>query len=198
MGKSMCNTKRRIEKLLNIAFLLFLPLLPTPDAFGGEAERSPKEKPVAKADFVLMVKDKLISLKAKDASLKEILEEIGRRMNIEMLALLPEQEKITTEFEKLPLEEAIERLVRNYPHLLVSQESNKRITKIIALQKSGDTIPSQPDMKGPEIKKDEIKKEERPVKPETNVRKEAVRNESPPTKSFGFQFDPSQYGQKRR
>ena len=31
-------------------------------------------------------------------------------MNIEVLALLPEQEKITTEFEKLPLEEAIKRL----------------------------------------------------------------------------------------
>ena len=69
--------------------------------FGGEAERSPKGKPAAKADFVLTVKDNLISLKAKDASLKEVLEEIGRKMNIEVLALLPEQEKITTEFEKL-------------------------------------------------------------------------------------------------
>jgi hypothetical protein len=34
----------------------------------AEAERIPKGKPAAKADFVLTVKDNLISLKAKDAS----------------------------------------------------------------------------------------------------------------------------------
>jgi hypothetical protein len=33
-------------------------------------DRSPKEKPAAEADFVLTVKANLISLKAKDASLK--------------------------------------------------------------------------------------------------------------------------------
>lgn len=124
---------------------------------------------------------------------KEVLEEIGRRMSIEVFAPLPEQEKITTEFEKLSLEEAIERLVRNYPHLVVSQEADRRITRIIALQKSGDTVPSKPVTKGPEIKK-----EERSVKPETRMREEAVSQESPPPEPFRFQFDPSQYGQRRR
>jgi hypothetical protein len=40
--------------------------------FAAEAERIPKGKPVTKVDFVLTVKDNLISLKAKDASLKEV------------------------------------------------------------------------------------------------------------------------------
>ena len=193
----MSTRKRRMKRLLNIALLL-LPLLPTSVTFGGEAEGKPQGKPAAKADFVLTVKDNLVSLKAKDVSLKEVLEEIGRRMSIEVLALLPEQEKITTEFEKLPLEEAIERLIRNYPHLIVSQEGDRRITKIIALQKSGDTVSSKSLTTGPEIKKEEIKKEERSVKPETTVREQAMTKESPPSKPFSFQFDPSQYGQKRR
>src|SRR5262249_32671850 len=85
-----------------------------------EAEIKPQGKPAAKPDFALTIKDNLISLTAKEASLKGVLEEIGRRMSIEVLALLSEHEKITTEFENAPLEEAIERLIRNYPHVLVS------------------------------------------------------------------------------
>jgi hypothetical protein len=143
--------------------------------FAGELERNPKGKPAAKANFLLTVKDNLLSLKAKDASLKEILEEIGRSMNIEVLALLPEQEKITTEFEKLPLEEAIEKLIGNYPHLMVSQEGDKRITRIVALQKSVDTVPSKPV-----IKETETKKQETPVKLETRLKEQPIGKEPPP------------------
>jgi hypothetical protein len=188
----MCNTKRGMKRLLTIALLL-LPLLPTSITFGGEAERTPKGKPAAKADFVLTVKGNLISLEAKNASLKEILEEIGRKMNIEVLALLSEQEKITTEFETLPLEEAIERLIRNYPHLVVSKEGDRRITRIVALQKSGDPVQSQPAVKGPESNRPE-----KSIKLESQMREEAVKKESPQPEPFRFQFDPSQYGQKSR
>ena len=135
----------------------------------GEAEKNPKGKPAAKADFVLTIKDNLVSLNAKDASLIEILEEIGRRMSIEVFALLPEQEKVTTEFETIPLEEAIERLIRNYSHLIVSQEGDRRITRIIALQKSGITVPSNPV-----VKETEAKKQETPIKLESRMREQAV------------------------
>jgi len=70
-----------------------------------------------------------------------------------VFALLPEQEKITTEFEQLPLEETIERLIRNYSHLVVSKESDKKITQITVLRKSQDTISSKPVGAGPEIKR---------------------------------------------
>jgi hypothetical protein len=183
----MSSKRRRMKRLLNIALLL-LPLLLTSVTFGGEADGRSKGNPAAKADFVLTVKGNLISLDAKNASLKAVLEEIGRRMSIEVLALLPEQEKITTEFEAVPLEEAIERLVRNYPHLIVSQEGDRKITRIIALQKSGDPVQSQPAVKGPE----------KPIKLESRMREEAAKKESPPPEPFRFQFDPSQYGQKSR
>lgn len=165
----------------------------TAQTFAAEAERSPKGKTAAKADFVLTVIDNSISLNAKDASLKEILEEIGRRMSIEVLALLPEQEKITTEFEKLPVEEAIERLIRNYPHLILSQEGDSRITRIIALQKSGNATPSKLVMQ-----EAETRKEDTSVKLESQTREEAIRKQSPPPEPFKFEFDPSRYGTKRR
>src|SRR5919109_774800 len=100
----MWNAKRRIEKSLNIALLLFLSLLASPDAFGAETEKSAKGKPAAKPDFVLTVKDNLISLKAKDASLKEVLEEIGRRMKVDVVAGISAIQKITAEFENLSIE----------------------------------------------------------------------------------------------
>ena len=114
-------------------------------------------------------------------------------MSIEVFALLPEQEKVTTEFETIPLEEAIERLIRNYSHLIVWQEGDRRITRIIALQKSGITVPSNPV-----VKETEAKKQETPIKLESRMKDQTIRRESPPPEPFRFQFDPSQYGQKRR
>jgi hypothetical protein len=78
--------------------------------FAREPETNPKGKPPTKADFVLTVKDNLISLKAKDALLKEVLEEIGRSMKIDVVAGIPDTKKITAEFEHLSVEEAVNRL----------------------------------------------------------------------------------------
>jgi type II secretory pathway component GspD/PulD (secretin) len=180
-----------LSSLLLVALLG--PIIAATQIFGGEAETSAKGNPAAKADFVLTVKDNLVSLTAKDASLKEVLEEIGRKMNIEVFALLSEQEKTTVGFEKLPLKEAIERLIRNYPHLVVSQEGDGRITRIIALQKNRDAMPSKPV-----VKETETKKKGTPVMLESRMKEQALRQESKPTEPFRFQFDPSQYRQKRQ
>ena len=110
-------------------------------------------------------------------------------MNIEVFALLSEQEKTTVSFEKVPLKEAIERLVRNYPYLIVSREGDR----IVALQKSGDAMPSNPVIKEPETKKQETS-----VMLESRMKEQTITKESPPSKPFSFQFDPSQYGEKRR
>jgi hypothetical protein len=70
---------------------LVSPLVITPHhVSAAEADRSAKGKPATKTDFVLTIKDNLISLEAKDASLKEILEEIGRRMKVDVVAGIPD------------------------------------------------------------------------------------------------------------
>jgi hypothetical protein len=163
----------------------------------AEAERIPKGKPAAKADFVLTVKDNLISLKAKDASLKGVLEEIGRRMKIDVIAGIPDTTKITAEFENLSVEAAVNRLSTNYSYVMDSTTGQRKITKIIVLEKGKETAVSTPTTKKeekpvkPESKAREdvigkgtnesaIKKEEKSVTPETKMREEAIKKESSP------------------
>ena len=68
----MLNAKKGIEKLFWVSILLLI--IPA-SLFGGEADKKYEVKAESRADFVLTIKDSLISLTAKDASLKEIVEE---------------------------------------------------------------------------------------------------------------------------
>ena len=73
----------------------------------------------------------LISLTARDASIKTILEELGRRVNIAVVAAIPAEETITAEFSRLPLKEALTQLVNNYAYVTDSAKDTGRITKIM-------------------------------------------------------------------
>jgi hypothetical protein len=180
-----------------LLFGLAGPVMAPAQIFAAEVERIPKGKPATKADFVLTVKDNLISLKAKDASLKEVLEEIGRKMKIDVIAGIPDTKKITAEFENLSVEEAVNRLSTNHSYIMDSTNGQRRITKIIVLEKGKETAVSTPTPKKeekpvkPESKAREevigkgtnesaIKKEEKSVTPETKVREEAIKKESSP------------------
>jgi type II secretory pathway component GspD/PulD (secretin) len=167
---------------LSILIISFLPLFITSHhVSAAEAERNPKGKPAAKADFVLTVKDNLISLKAKDASLKEVLEEIARRMKIDVVAGIPDTKKITAEFENLSIEEALRRLSTNYSYAMDSTRGERKITKIIVVKEAEETALSTPT-----AKESAIKKEEKPVKTESKGREEVTRKESPSPKPFSY------------
>jgi hypothetical protein len=86
--------KIEIEKLLS-GFLLLSLFTTRTILFGAETPTKPQGAPTTRTDFVLTVKDNLISLSEKDASLKEVLEEIGRRMKIDVVGNVAENEKIT-------------------------------------------------------------------------------------------------------
>src|SRR5262249_38255164 len=163
--------------------------------FAAETERIPKGKPATKADFVRTVKDNLISLKAKNASLKEILEEIGRRMKIDVIAVISDTTKITAELYNLSVEEAVNRLSRNYAYVMDATTGQRKITKIIVLEKGKETAvstpttkkeekPAKPESKAREVGKgtneSAINKEKKSVTPETKMREEAIKKESSP------------------
>jgi len=135
----------------------------------------------SKSDFVLTIKDSLISLTAKDASLKEIVEDMGRRMKIEVVADISEEEKITIRFDKLSLEDAIKKLRTSYAYVWNSEKEEGKITKIVLL----------PDGKGTAVST--IKEEKKLVKSETRAKKEAAREKSPRPEPFKFEFDPSEF-----
>jgi hypothetical protein len=145
--------------------------------FAEEAGKTPAEPSNSQSNFILTVKDNLISLSAKDASFKELLEEIGRRMNIEVFANIPREQKLTLEFDSLSIEDAIREL-RKYASIVYVKDAKKepeQIRKIIALP---------------------IQAGARVGAPASSVREEALSQQAPRPKPFKFEFDPSQYEKK--
>lgn len=114
----MSNTKEGVKKVLNIAFRF--NLICSQGRIGLTAP---------KGDYVITVKSNRISLKAMDASLKEIVEELGRKTNIDVVAAISASKKITAAFENLSIEEAVERLSTNYSYVMDSTKGQKRSPK---------------------------------------------------------------------
>lgn len=160
--------------------LLLLCLLILPAAlFGEEAEKKTGERVGPQADFVLTIKDNLLSLNAKRASLKTILDEIGRQMHIEVVAQIPVQEKITLAFDRLSLEEALQRFgeYTNYVYVKGAEKEPGQISKVMIFPKREITVPSSPPAQEAEVKT-------------------GASTETPRPEPFKFEFDPSQYEEK--
>jgi type II secretory pathway component GspD/PulD (secretin) len=181
----MCNGKRGIEELFLVSILL-ISLLITPNSlFGGEADKKSEVNSKSRADFVLTIKNSLISLTAQDASLKQIVKEIGRRMKIEVVADISKEEKITMRFDKLSLEDAIKRLRTSYAYVWNSEKEGGKITKIVLLPEGKGTVPSRST-----TKESKIKEEKSLVKPES-------KEKSSRPEPFKFEFDPSEFMEKK-
>jgi type II secretory pathway component GspD/PulD (secretin) len=169
-----------------IILWIFLALVTPTRLFGAAENKQSQEETKTKTDFVLTIKDNLISLNAKNASLKEIVEEIGRRMKINVVANIPEEKKVTTKFDKISLEGAIKKL-REYADIIYlkgSGKDQKKITKIMVFPKREGTAPSKPA------------KEEGSAKPESKKGEETVKG-SPQPEPFKFEFDPSKFEEKK-
>ncbi len=150
----MNNARRKIERILVIfIFLSPLPIIPT-TLFGWEADEKSEEKLEGKTDFDLSIKEGNISLSAKDASLKEVLKEIGQRIKVEVVGNIPEGEKVSVEFDKLSIVEVLEKLFINYGYITESEGGEKKITKIIVLPREKETMPYRSTTKGFEMQGD--------------------------------------------
>jgi hypothetical protein len=82
-----------------------------------------------------------------------VLGEIRHRMKIDVVAGIPDTKKITAEFENLSIEEAVNRLSTNYLYVMDSTNGERKITKIIVLEKGKETAPSTPATKNPRLRK---------------------------------------------
>jgi hypothetical protein len=138
----MHNEMKDIKKFFGlIIILLSLVIIPT-ILSGGEADNKPERDSEIQGSYALMVKGNQISLKAKDASLKDILEEIGRRMNIKVVANIPRGEKITIDFDMMYLGDAIKRFRTNYAYITASEKEKGKISKIVAVPEGeGKALP---------------------------------------------------------
>ena len=88
-------------------------------------------------------------------------------MKIDVIAGIPDTKKITAEFENLSIEEAVNRLSTNYSYVMDSTDGERKITKIIVLEKGKETGLSTPA----------TKKEEQSVKPESKAREDVIGKE---------------------
>ncbi|GJQ59119.1 MAG: hypothetical protein D8M57_04860 [Candidatus Scalindua sp. AMX11] len=170
----MLNRNEGIEKFSVVPILLLISLLLIPSLLLGEkAERESEEK----TGFELTVNDELISLSAKDASLSEVMEEIGRKMEIKIIGNIPEGEKISVEFEKLSLKEALEKLSASYGYVMDSEKGEEKITKIVVLPKGKETAPLRVAARESETQERKAKDAKRP-------------------EPFKFEFNPAEFIQK--
>jgi hypothetical protein len=180
--------------LLVFFLVLLLSLFITPiNLFGWEDDRAPQGVAEGQANFSLTIQENLISLDAEEGSLKEIIEEIGRRMNIEVIAHVSDEERAAIAFDRLSIEEVVRKLREYVKIIYVIKDSEKKqgeITKIVVFPKTQATALSRP-MTTPEIRQRESL-----VKPERSDGEETAK-ETPRPAPFKFEFDPSKFGKDR-
>ncbi len=136
----MCNEKIIVKNHVGFITLLLVSLILIPVSLSGKSAYGESEgKPEEKSAFELTVKDGLISLNAKAASLDEIMEELGSSMKIEVLGDIPEEENISVKFDRLSLKDALEKLSSNHGFLMDSDYGDGKIAKIIILPKGKES-----------------------------------------------------------
>jgi hypothetical protein len=131
---------------------------------------------VEAAGFALSTDQDTLSLKATNAPLKAILEQIGVELHIQVDAQVADDETVTDEFQELSVDEALRRLAPNYA--VITGKDDKKITKIVILPK-GEATPEKPTAA-----------EDVSAAGSQGLRKKD-RTESEKPEPFKFEFDPS-------
>ena len=121
--------------------VVLLPCL----VWAGEAG-NPTTPSTRTGEFRLTVDGNLVSLQAQEASLKALLEDLGRQMGIDVVARLPREQTLTLAFDRLHIEEAIERLrvYANIVYLKESTEAHAPIRRIIAIPRQAGEQTGEP------------------------------------------------------
>jgi len=145
--------------------------------FGSESNQISNDIFEKKGKYELSIKNNLITLNAEDAFLKKILEDIGQRMNIEVFARIPAEDKITIRFANLTLEEALKKFKTNYALVTDSKGKNGNVKRIVVVPEGQQANLILKNFKKVEPKGKKDIGGEKTSKPEP----------------FKFEFDPSKY-----
>ncbi len=150
---------------------LLLACLMTAEIGVAQSEKSTPETQEP-GTFRLTVVEGYLSLEAKEASVAKIFEEVGRQMGIAVDIRIGSEEKITIEFDKLPLEDLINRLGKNTSYWYVKDSlAQGGISKLVLLPNGKGILAPSPS--ATEITVGKNKK-------------------SPQPEPFKFEFDPSE------
>ena len=165
--------------------------------FGQRLEASTQPPTASIGNFVLTVEGDRLSLEAQEASLRAILEEIGRKMHLEVLGEVPAQETVTAAFHDLPLEQALHRLSSNFGYQMKSEEGGQEISKIFILPKGTGPANAKSTTEEVAPSKEIVMPYSDPVIQAGRAKGNEADQEKPTRpEPFKFQFDPSEFANK--
>lgn len=152
-------------------FSIFFHLSNPVISIGSETLTVSNNSLATEPTYQLFIENSLITLNAKDASLKKVLEDMGRRMNIEVTARIPAQDRVTLQFSDLTLEDALKKFRVNYACITDSKKKQGNITHIVVVPEGQETGLLLKDVQKKQSKAHRRSKNE----------------------PFKFEFDPSKY-----
>ena len=143
-------------------FLIYILLLSVPISALADS----KNNMVKESSFVVQVKEKFLTVKVKDISLKKILREIANQAWIKIVFYGPGEEMLSADFSDIPLDKGLKRLTRdtNYAFIYGPKKTKMvepEIREIVIYPKIGNsTIKSvKPTIIVPEQQALEVLKE---------------------------------------
>jgi hypothetical protein len=129
--------------------LFVLVLLTGSASAGSEAARG------GKTFSVLLSPDNLLTVRAENIALEEVLAEIANQASIKISFHGPAKQSVRMEFSDLPLEEGLRRLTKNFNSVFVygpvsGGNTGSRIEEVIIYAKSDTGLPNKPIVMVPE------------------------------------------------
>ena len=151
------------------------------------------------AEYVLAVEGNFISLRAREASLKTILEELSQKMSILVEGDIPQEETVSTAFAQLPLAEALQHLSPNYGYQIKNENGEHKIATIFVLPQPKGFVRPQPTPQDTQRKESTTSvvagtTETVTILPRESAKPSEKGNGAQPA-PFGFSFDPSAFRQ---
>ena len=171
-----------IHRLSLLAALFLAEFVITSETVADGTASSSKQD----QEYLLQIDGNLVSLQATDIPLVQIIEDIGKRMHIKVVVQIPKDERVTAQFESLPLEKALQRLSQN--HALMTDKEAGTISKIFLLPKGQEAPMEQAVVSPPEP----VSLPESTSAHMTGKARSGDQPESKQPKPFEFTFDPSQ------
>lgn len=168
--------KRARERAFPLPACVCLLLLCGSASFDASADKKASTRQHS-PPFTLTIKSDRLSLIAKDAPVKAVLADLGRRLHVEVVVKPPQNEKITTEFQDLTLDQALQQLSQRYA---ATRDKQGRIVKVVVVPKAQRSAAAN----------DESLSQAKLKEPGQSSKAGSPRNSEP----FKFEFDPSAAG----
>jgi len=148
MSKYMSHTHKRLwSRWISTCWLLLwlFPLLLSAAEKNSTAAGETKQG----TDFILTRHGDRFSLRAQQASLREIVETLGSMLAIDVVARIPWDIQITLEFAELSLEDALQRFrtFANFAYIKDTSRPASKITRIMVIPIQGRERVAQPTVR---------------------------------------------------